>query len=70
MKSYEIVTSRPHGYLLLDLKPTTDDKQGLKSNVLSGENTVLKGYFNKKSYTQPPMLNATYNSEEKMQQVM
>ena len=55
-----------HGYLLLDLKPTTDDKQELKSNILPGENTVLEEYFKKKSCTQPPMLNAMYNSEGKM----
>ena len=41
----------PHGYLLLDLKPTTDDKQQLKSNVLPGENAVLTGYFKEKSCT-------------------
>ena len=37
MKSYEDATSRPHGYLMLDLKPTTDDQQRLKTNVLPGE---------------------------------
>ena len=34
MRSYEDATSRPHGYLVLDLKPTTDDQQRLKTNVL------------------------------------
>ena len=53
MKSYEVVIGRPHGYLPLDLKPTTDDKHGLKSNVLRQENTVLKEYFKTKYYTQP-----------------
>jgi hypothetical protein len=37
MRSYEDATSRPHGYLILDLKPTTDDQQRLKTNVLPGE---------------------------------
>ena len=37
MRSYEDATSRPHGYLMLDLKPTTDDHQRLKTNVLPGE---------------------------------
>ena len=37
MKSYEEATSRHYGYLLLDLKPTTDDRQRLKTNVLLGE---------------------------------
>ena len=30
MKIYDKATSRPHGYLMLDLKPTTDDEQQLK----------------------------------------
>ena len=37
MRSYEDATSRPHGYLMLDLKPTTDDQQRLKTNALPGE---------------------------------
>ena len=37
MAAYEEATSRPHGYLMLDLKPTTDDQQRLKTNVLPGE---------------------------------
>jgi hypothetical protein len=37
MRSYEDATSRPHGYLMLDLKRTTDDQQRLKTNVLPGE---------------------------------
>jgi hypothetical protein len=37
MRSYEDATSRPHGYLMLDLKPTTDDQQRLKTNVLPGK---------------------------------
>ena len=36
MRSYEDATSRPHGYLMLDLKPTTDDQQRLKTSVLPG----------------------------------
>ena len=36
MKSYEEATKRPHGYLMLDLKPTTDDQHRLKTNVLRG----------------------------------
>ena len=37
MRSYEDATSRPHGYLMLDVKPTTDDHQRPKTNVLPGE---------------------------------
>ena len=54
MKSYEEATSHPHGYLMLDLKPTTADNQWLKSNVLPGENNVfqhtLNKYIQKQSY--------------------
>jgi GTPase SAR1 family protein len=35
MRSYEDATRRPHGYLMLDLKPTTDDQQRLKTVVSS-----------------------------------
>jgi hypothetical protein len=37
MRSYEDATSRPHGYLMLDLKPTTSNKDRLKTNILPGE---------------------------------
>ena len=37
MRSYEDATSRPHGYLMLYLKPTTDDQKRLKTNVRPGE---------------------------------
>ena len=57
MKSYEEATSRPHGYLMLDLKPTTDDKQRLKSNVLPGENNVFQHTLNK--YIQKQSLSTT-----------
>ena len=59
MKSYEEATKRPHGYLMLDLKPTTDDQHRLKSNVLSEENIVgqqnLDHYTRKRSYQQQPI---------------
>ena len=37
MRSYEDATSRPHGYLMLDLKPTTSDQDRLKTNILPNE---------------------------------
>jgi hypothetical protein len=37
MRSYEEATSRPRGYLMLDLKPTTSDQDRLKTNILPGE---------------------------------
>jgi hypothetical protein len=33
MRSDEDAPSRPHGYLMLDLKPTTSDEDQLKTNV-------------------------------------
>ena len=58
MKSYEKATKRPHGYLMLDLKPIIDDQHRLKSNVLPEENIAgqqnLDHYIRKRSYQQPP----------------
>ena len=113
MKSYEEATKRPHGYLMIDLKPTTDDQHRLKNetycqtkipmvnktytvifesdrinnnhpspmtnidwnrNVLPEENTYgqqnLYRYIQKRSYQQPPILNAMYNSDQQMKQIV
>jgi hypothetical protein len=70
MRSYEDATSRPHGYLILDLKPTTDDQQRLKTNILPGEANALVEYVRKKSYQQPPLVNAMYDAEQRMQEIM
>ena len=67
MDAYEEVTSRSHGYLMLDLKPTTDDQQRLKTNVLPGE---VSKFMQKQSYLQPPALNAMYDAEKQMQEIM
>ena len=60
-------TSRPHGYLMLDLKPTTDDQQRLKTNVLPGE---IAKFIQKQSYRQPPLVNAMYDAEQRMKEIM
>ena len=74
MKRFEKATKRPHGYLMLDLKPTTDGQHQLKSNVLFEENTIgqqnLARYTRKRSYEQPPILNAMYNSDQQMKQIV
>ena len=70
MKSYEKATSRAHGYLMLDLKPTTDDEERLKTNILPGETSALEQYVRKKSYRHSPNLNAMYNTEKRMQEIM
>ncbi len=53
MNAYEEDTSRPHGYLMLDLKPTTHDDQRLKTNVLPGHacsiQQQLSGYIYRKA---------------------
>jgi hypothetical protein len=67
MSSYEDATSRPHVYLMLDLKPTTDDQQRLKTNVLPGE---IAKFIQKQSYRQPPLLNAMYDAEQRMKEIM
>jgi hypothetical protein len=67
MRSYEDATSRPHGYLMLDLKPTTDDQKRLKTNVLPGE---IAKFIQKQSYRQPPLVNAMYDAEQRMKEIM
>ena len=67
MRSYEDATRRPHGYLMLDLKPTTDDQQRLKTNVLPGE---IAKFLQKQSYRQPPLVNAMYDAEQRMKEIM
>ena len=74
MHAYEKATSHPHGYLMLDVKPTTHDHDRLKANVLPGERDGLQqqlsGYMRKKSYRQPPILNAMYNTEQEMENIL
>ena len=52
---------------MLDLKPTTDDQQRLKTNVLPGE--IVK-FLHKQSYRQPPLVNAMYDAEQRMKEIM
>ena len=49
MSSYEKSKSRPHGYLMLDLKPTTGDQQRLKTYILPSE---FGKFSQKQSYDQ------------------
>ena len=51
MKRYDKATSRPDGYLMLNLKPTTGGEQRLKTNILPGETSTLEQYVRKKSST-------------------
>jgi hypothetical protein len=67
MRSYEDATSRPHGYLMLDLKPTIDDQDRLKTNVLPGE---IAKFIQKQSYRQPPLVNVMYDAEHRMKEIM
>jgi hypothetical protein len=52
---------------MLDLKPTTDDQQRLKTNVLPGE---IAKFLHKQSYRQPPFVNAMYVAEQRMKEIM
>jgi hypothetical protein len=67
MRSYEVATSRPHGYLMLDVKPTTSDQDRLKTKILPGE---IAKFIKKQSYRQPPLLNTMYDAEQRMKEVM
>jgi hypothetical protein len=67
MRSYEDATSRPHGYLMLDLKPTTDDQDRLKTNILPGE---IAKFIQKQSCRQPPLLNAMYDAKQRTKEIM
>jgi hypothetical protein len=67
MRSYEDATSRPHGYLMLNLKPTTDDQQRLKTNVLPGE---IAKFLHKQSYRKPPLINAMYDAKQRMKEIV
>ena len=52
---------------MLDLKPTTDDQQRLKTNILPGE---IAKFIQKQSYRQPPLVNAMYDAEQRMNEIM
>jgi hypothetical protein len=52
---------------MLDLKSTTDVHQRLKTNVLPGE---IAKFLQKRSYRQPPLVNAMYDAEQRMQEIM
>ena len=45
-------------------------KQRLKTNILPGETSALEQYVRKKSYQHSPNLNAMYNTEKRMQEIM
>jgi hypothetical protein len=58
MRSYEDATSRPHGYLMLDL-----------SQQQTINNEIVK-FLHKQSYRQPPLVNAMYDAEQRMKEIM
>jgi hypothetical protein len=58
---------RPHGYLMLEIKPTADDQQRLKTNVLPGEIARL---LHKQSYRQAPLVNGMYDAEQRMKEIV
>ena len=43
-KEHKDAVRRPYGYLFVDLRPTTQERCRLRTNVLSGEETFEKGF--------------------------
>jgi hypothetical protein len=52
---------------MLDLKPTKDEQQLLKTNVLPGK---IGKFIQKQSYQQPPLVNAMYEAKQRMREIM
>ena len=74
MNAYEEATSRPHRYLMLDLRPSTHDDHRLRTNVLpmegNGVQQQLSIYIEMQSYRQPPIYNTMYNTKQQMEDIM
>ena len=51
----------------MDLKPTTDDQQRFKTNILPGE---IAMFLPEQPYRQSPLVNAMYDAEQRMQEFM
>ena len=81
MRKYEEAVRRPYGYLLIDLKPSSDDRCRLKTDVLpsdpvpkkpkdeSGVETLAE-FLRKGSYTQSPLVNEMSRLDRQMEQVL
>jgi hypothetical protein len=41
VEAYNDATARPHGYLLLDLKPGTEDRLRVRTDILPGEVDIV-----------------------------
>lgn len=51
MDSYQKATSKPYGYLLVDIHPHTDKSYQLRSNILPGQDTIVYQPENEKRGT-------------------
>lgn len=49
-ESFEDATSKPHGYLLLDLSQTTPDNLRLRTNIFPGEQTIVYTPINRNTW--------------------
>jgi hypothetical protein len=49
------------------LTPTTSDQDWLKTYILPGE---IAKFLHKQSYRQPPLVNAMYDAEQRMKEIM
>ena len=78
MRKYEEAVSHPLGYLLIDLKPSSDDRCRLQTDVLSSDPVPKKPkdesgvehlaeFLRKESYTQSCLIpqNAEFEHREK-----
>jgi hypothetical protein len=52
---------------MLDLKPTTNHQDRLKVNIPPGE---VAEFARKQSYQQAPLVNAMYDAEQRMKEIM
>ena len=78
---YKEAVRGPYGYLLVDLKPSTDDRCRLNTDVLPSDPVpkkpkdesgveALTEFLRKESYTEPPLVNEMSRLDRRMEQVL
>ena len=72
MYAYEKATSPPHRYLILDLKPIIHDDHRLRERDTDYCSLQLQlgGYLKKQLYRKPFILNAKYNMEQEIENIL
>ena len=79
-QAYEQATLQPHGYLVVDLYPTTPDSCRLRTNIfpneLSGHNELfhvmepIVNSLKRKEYMEPAEMHAVHESKKKIRALM